>query len=235
MIFLSLESPNLTVTDPTFEDRSQATMPVAASPHPPHDSTGSLCRPLPHRTQLSGGTVATQGESAERSLISRPRAERCSYVLSRPFGFGFGQEVGDLFGEVLGAGAGQADGGDDASVASAEPDEPGSPWRLSPGAGGAGIDLNADGWHGCFPGFSGRCSGRFCWDADKTGTGRSVEGKLLLGHAASRQADGAGDGRRIVRRPAGAAADYRVRPSPGQVGVSGRRGGRGRSRGRRNA
>ena len=86
----------------------------------------------------------------------------------------------------------------------------------------------------CFLGFSGRCSGRFCWDADKTGTGRSgVEGKLLLGHAASRQADGAGDGRRIVRRPAGAAADYRVRPSPGQVGVSGRRGGGGSSRGRR--
>src|SRR5712692_1019592 len=106
--------------------------------------------------------------------LTRPQeTERCSYVLSRPFGFGFGQEVGDLFGEVLGAGAGQADGGDDASVASAEPDEPGSPGRLSPGAGGAGIDLNADGWHGCFPGFSGRCSGRGCWDADKTGTGRS--------------------------------------------------------------
>src|ERR1022692_4225405 len=76
----------------------------------------------------------------------RPAPDRCSYVLSRPFGFGFGQEVGDLFGEVLGAGAGQADGGDDALVASAEPDEPGSPGRLSPGAGGAGIDLDADGW-----------------------------------------------------------------------------------------
>src|SRR6266516_2617931 len=35
------------------------------------------------------------------------------------------------FGEVLGAGTGQADGGDDVSVASAEPDEPGSPGRLS--------------------------------------------------------------------------------------------------------
>jgi len=42
--------------------------------------------------------------------------------------FGFSQEVGD----VLGAGAGQADGGDDASVA--VPEEP--------------VSLGGDGWHG---------------------------------------------------------------------------------------
>ena len=61
---------------------------------------------------------------------------------------GFGEEVGDLLGEVLGAGAGQADSGDDALVASAEPDEPGSSGRMSPGGGGAGVDLDGDSWHG---------------------------------------------------------------------------------------
>ena len=37
--------------------------------------------------------------------LARRRADRCSYVLSRA-SFGFGEEIGDRFGEVLGAGAG---------------------------------------------------------------------------------------------------------------------------------
>src|SRR6266496_2112019 len=41
-----------------------------------------------------------------------------------------------------------------------------------------------------------------------------VEGKLLLGHAQQVSQGGAGDGRRIVSRPAGAEADSWVRPSP---------------------
>src|ERR1017187_4096307 len=40
----------------------------STSPHPPHDATGKPVTPTPHRTQLSGGTVATRGDSAERSL-----------------------------------------------------------------------------------------------------------------------------------------------------------------------
>jgi hypothetical protein len=187
-----------------------------------------------------GAACHQAGQCLSRNVCVRDarsqETDRCSYVLSRPFGFGFGRR------SVICS----------ARCSALVRDRPTAvmtlrwprrsrmsqvrPGGCPPGAGGAGIDLNADGWHGCFLGFSGRCSGRGCWVADKTGTGRSgVEGKLLLGHAASRQADGAGDGRRIVRRPAGAAADYRVRPSPGQVGVSGRRGGGGRSRGRRNA
>jgi len=131
--------------------------------------------------------------------------------------FGFGEELGDLFGEVLGAGARQADGGDDASVVSAEPDEPGSPGWSAPGARGAGVDLDGDGWHAWS--LSGRGRG-CCWPGCR-GCGQDREGplqgegKLLLGHAGSWQAGEAGDGRRIVRRPAGAAADLRVRPSPG--------------------
>src|ERR1022692_244993 len=56
-------------------------------------------------------------------------------------GFGFCQEAGDLLGEVLGAGAGQSGGGDDAQVAAAEPDELGEDAQglpIRPGATGKG-------------------------------------------------------------------------------------------------
>jgi hypothetical protein len=39
--------------------------------------------------------------------------------------------------------------------------------------------------------------GQFCWFADKTGMGRSVEGKLLLGHAPAGPVM-LGDGRQII-------------------------------------
>jgi hypothetical protein len=49
--------------------------------------------------------------------------------------FGSGDEVGDLFGEVLRTGVGPADGGGDTAVASSEADEPdsvrGRPWELA--------------------------------------------------------------------------------------------------------
>src|SRR5712692_6799377 len=93
------------------------------------------------RRLLRGMSAAAVPERSQ-TYITMP------YVLSRPFGFGFGQEAVDLFGEVLGADAGQAGSGDDDSASSPEPDEPGSPGRPSPGAGGAGIDLDRDGWHG---------------------------------------------------------------------------------------
>jgi hypothetical protein len=41
-----------------------------------------------------------------------------------------------------------ADGGDDALVASQQPDEPGPVGGLSAGGGGAGVDLDGDWWHG---------------------------------------------------------------------------------------
>jgi hypothetical protein len=74
-----------------------------------------------------------------------------------------------------------------------------------------------------------------CWMADKTGKVHSGEGKLLSGHA-QQVRNGAGDGRRIVRRPAGSRQPNIGSGRPRGIGVSRRQGaGAGRPGGRRSA
>ena len=90
---------------------------------------------------------------------------------------GFGEEFGDLLGEVLGAGAGQACGGDYTLAAAPKPDEPGASWGPSAGAGGAGIDLHPDWWHGHFLGLDGLTGVLGCGQ-DREGP-LGCEGKLL--------------------------------------------------------
>src|SRR6266702_562497 len=123
----------------------------------------------------------TQSVTDPLEVESRDGAERCSYVLSRVV-LGFGEEVGDLLGEVLGAGAGKADGSDDASVASPQADEPGLPGRPSSRAGGAGIDLDRDDRHGwslsAGPGAGTADAWLLGCGQDREGPLR-VEGKLL--------------------------------------------------------
>jgi hypothetical protein len=62
--------------------------------------------------------------------------------------------------------------------------------RPSPGAGGAGVDLDDDGWHGWSLPVDlrlGGCSAGAAVVTDKTGTGRSGwEGKLLVGQCDTR-------------------------------------------------
>ncbi|MGI8633309.1 MAG: hypothetical protein ACR2NA_12310 [Solirubrobacterales bacterium] len=87
---------------------------------------------------------------------------------------GVGEEVDDLLGEMLGAGAREADGGDDLSVAASKAEEPDPAGRASSRAGGADVDLDGDGLHGVVPPW-------VAGVADKTGMGHSGEGKLLLG------------------------------------------------------
>ena len=97
----------------------------------------------------------------------------------------FGEEVGDLLGEVLGAGAGKADGGDDASVAAPQPDEPGlsggrpreleEPVSISTVTGGMAGHLCVEGLE------RGGCCGRATTGL-RTRQGRAApggEGKLL--------------------------------------------------------
>jgi len=101
----------------------------------------------PPAADVSHGAMPSEGGRYGRRLRHQPgcggdrrltlppaqmATDRCSYVLSRPFRFGFGQQAGDLFGEVLGAGAGHAGGNDDALLAAPEPYEPGVSRRLSP-------------------------------------------------------------------------------------------------------
>jgi hypothetical protein len=84
-------------------------------------------------------------------------------------------------------------------------------------------------------GLEGWRSGQGAGIADKTGTGRSVEGKLLSGHAPAGR-NGFGDGRRIVRRPAWMRQPISGSGRPRGVNVSLRAcGGEGRPGGRRNA
>src|SRR5258707_15719332 len=117
-------------------------------------------------------------------------------------GVRFGEGVGDLLGEVPGAGGGRADGGDDGSVAAPQPDEPGLSGGPSSGGGRAGVDLDGDGRHGWSPLSGGSGTGRMLrpgyWVADKTGKGRSGWG----GQAPmrSRPASSRGSGRRPANR-----------------------------------
>jgi hypothetical protein len=184
-------------------------------------------QPLRHRARRSPQTQrrlrrrATQ-KSTDRlrdptaSLARRRQPLRLTMLLCRVKGFG--EEFGDLLSEQFGAGAGQSDGGDDASVAAPESDEPGLSWGSSAGGGGAGIDLDGYWWHGG----SLRVRGGSGWMAAglRTRQGRAarVEGKLLLGHVCS--AGRLGRGRPANRSQAStdAAAEYWVRPSPGHVG-----------------
>src|ERR1700685_2753284 len=69
----------------------------------------------PPRSSSGHNPAVTRCEGGSGLVCYGRETDRCSYVLSRGF-FGFGEEVGDLSGEVLGAGAGQAGGGDDSSV-----------------------------------------------------------------------------------------------------------------------
>jgi hypothetical protein len=62
--------------------------------------------------------------------------------------FGRVEDIGDPLGETLGAGAREANGGDNLSVGAAETDEPYAIWWPSSGAGGVGVDLDSDGLHG---------------------------------------------------------------------------------------
>jgi hypothetical protein len=56
------------------------------------------------------------------------------------------EDFDDVVGEVLGCGVVQADGDDDSSVAAAQSYEPRPVGWPPAGAGGAGVDLNGDGW-----------------------------------------------------------------------------------------
>src|SRR5260221_10187583 len=99
-------------------------------------------------------------------------------------GVGFGEEVGDLLGGVLGAGAGKADGGDDGSVAAPQPDEPGLSGGPSSGGGRAGVDLDGDGRHGWSPLSGGVWNGEDA-AAGLLGCGQDREGPLRGGRPSS--------------------------------------------------
>ena len=118
-----------------------------------------------------------------------------------PF-WGLSYEVGDLFCEVRGAGARQPDGGDNASLAVSEADQPDPIGGPALGAGGAGVDLDGDG--GQCDSSSVGCRGRAgCWSCGQDRDGPLGWGgqALIRSHASGSLL--LGDGRRIVRRPAG--------------------------------
>src|SRR6266851_9127453 len=113
-----------------------------------HSRIGPLCR---DKTAQNGPSAHAGDHRPMITDSDRGRAGSppLPMLLCLVKGVGFGEEVGDLLGEVLGAGAGKADGGDDASVAAPQPDEPGLSAVPSSGAGGAGVDLDGHWWHGC--------------------------------------------------------------------------------------
>src|SRR5713101_2219407 len=98
----------------------------------------------------SPGSTRSSSRRAAEAPVSRRSGGR-TMLLCSVKGVRFGEEVGDLLGEVVGTGAGKADGGDDASVAAPQPDEPGLSRGPSSGGGRAGVDLDGDGWHGWSP------------------------------------------------------------------------------------